>query len=41
MQRLDEVSAIKLGFPHSFLQSEEVTELIFGNTLPLIDNHRS
>ncbi len=41
MQRLDQVSAIKLGFPHNFLQSEEVTELIFGNTLPLIDNHRS
>lgn len=41
MQRLDEVSAIKLGFPHNFLRSEEVTELIFGNILPLIDNHRS
>lgn len=41
MQRLDDVSAIKLGFPHDFLQSEEVTKLIFGNTRSLIDNHRS
>jgi aryl-alcohol dehydrogenase-like predicted oxidoreductase len=41
LQRLDEVSAINLGFPHSFLRSQEVTELIFGNTLALIDNHRS
>lgn len=41
MQRLDDVSSIKLGFPHNFLQSGEVTELIFGSTFPLIDNHRS
>ncbi len=40
LQHLDEVSDINLGFPHNFLRSEEVTELIFGNTLPLIDNHR-
>jgi aryl-alcohol dehydrogenase-like predicted oxidoreductase len=40
LQRLDEVSKIKPGFPHSFLTSDEVKMLIYGNTLPLIDLHR-
>lgn len=35
--RLDEVSAIDLGFPHTFLQDEEVHQLIHGDTLALID----
>lgn len=37
LQRLDEVSKIKPGFPHSFLADDEVKELIYGSTLPLID----
>jgi aryl-alcohol dehydrogenase-like predicted oxidoreductase len=40
LRRLDEISKIKSGFPHSFLASEEVQGLIYGNTLPLIDRHR-
>lgn len=37
LRRLDEISKIKPGFPHSFLASDEVQGLIYGNTLPLID----
>ena len=40
LSRLDEASAIDLGFPHTFLNDEEVLELIHGNTFPRIDNHR-
>jgi aryl-alcohol dehydrogenase-like predicted oxidoreductase len=40
LRRLDEVSAIPLGFPGDFLASDEVTELIFGTTRPLIDSRR-
>jgi aryl-alcohol dehydrogenase-like predicted oxidoreductase len=41
LQRLAQASPISLGFPHSFFASEEVKKLIFGDTYPLIDNHRS
>jgi len=34
---LDEASAISPGFPHSFLASENVRSLIFGETYGLID----
>jgi aryl-alcohol dehydrogenase-like predicted oxidoreductase len=40
LRRLDEISSIKPGFPHSFLASDHVHGLIHGNTLPLIDRHR-
>jgi len=40
MRRLSEASPINLGFPHSFLHSDHVRGLIFGETYPLIDNHR-
>jgi len=40
IRRLDEVSAIKLGFPQDFLVDDEVIDLIYGKLLPLIDNHR-
>jgi aryl-alcohol dehydrogenase-like predicted oxidoreductase len=40
LQRLDEASAIGYGFPHDFLGSDHVRGLIYGETLPLIDNHR-
>jgi aryl-alcohol dehydrogenase-like predicted oxidoreductase len=37
---LEEVAPVDLGFPHSFLGSDHVKGLIFGDTHPLIDNHR-
>lgn len=41
LQRLDAVSAIEPGFPHDFLAREGVQKVIYGNSLPLIDNHRT
>lgn len=41
LAQLDAVSAIDLGFPHDFLDSAEVKELIFGGTYGQIDNHRA
>jgi aryl-alcohol dehydrogenase-like predicted oxidoreductase len=41
MQRLNKVSAIELGFPHDFLQSEGVLDVIFGGAYTNIQNHRS
>jgi aryl-alcohol dehydrogenase-like predicted oxidoreductase len=38
--KLDELGAIDLGFPHTFLRNEEVINLIFGETLEQTDNHR-
>jgi aryl-alcohol dehydrogenase-like predicted oxidoreductase len=40
LARLDEVSAIQLGFPHDFLRSDGVRQVIYGNTYSRIDNHR-
>ena len=40
LRRLEEVGTIKPGFPHSFLASDDVQKLIYGNTFPLIDVHR-
>jgi len=40
LQRLDAASAIAPGFPHDFLMREGVRHVIYGNTLPAIDNHR-
>jgi aryl-alcohol dehydrogenase-like predicted oxidoreductase len=39
--RLDAVAPIDLGFPHSFLGSDHVKGLIFGDTHALIDDHRA
>jgi aryl-alcohol dehydrogenase-like predicted oxidoreductase len=39
--RLDALSPVELGFPHSFLASDHVRGLIFGTTFAAIDNHRS
>lgn len=41
LERLDEVSKVDLGFPHTFLASNHVRSLIFGETFPAILNHRS
>lgn len=39
--RLDDASAIELGFPHDFLVSRMVRSLIFGETFDRLDNHRA
>lgn len=41
LARLDEVSAIELGFPHDFLASETVQGFLTGQQPELIDNHRA
>jgi aryl-alcohol dehydrogenase-like predicted oxidoreductase len=41
LERLTDAAPISLGFPHSFLASQHVTQLIFGDTRPLIDSHRA
>ena len=40
LQQLDEVSKIELGFPHEFLQSDGVLDVVFSGAHGLIDNHR-
>lgn len=39
MNRLNEVSKIDLGFPHTFLNSDNIRNLTFGGTYDKIDNH--
>ncbi len=39
--RLDEVSAIEPGFPHDFLASDPIRDIVFGGTFDRIDNHRA
>jgi aryl-alcohol dehydrogenase-like predicted oxidoreductase len=39
LTRLDEVSKIELGFPHEFLHSENILDIVFGGTYHQIDNH--
>jgi aryl-alcohol dehydrogenase-like predicted oxidoreductase len=41
MQRLEQASQINLGFPHSFLASNHVRSLIFGETYALLDRRKS
>ena len=41
IEALENVSKIELGFPHDFLKHEEVRSTVYGNTLSLIDNHRT
>ena len=38
LKRLDEISAIDLGFPHKFLNSPTVQEMAFGGAMKNIDN---
>ncbi len=40
MQRLDAASRIAPGFPHDFLASDGVRELVYGGTYALIDPHQ-
>lgn len=41
LARLDEASRIESGFPHDFLASDPIRDLIFGGTGDRIDNHRA
>jgi aryl-alcohol dehydrogenase-like predicted oxidoreductase len=41
MNKLNEASKIDLGFPHTFLSSDNIRDLTFGGTYDKIDNHRS
>jgi aryl-alcohol dehydrogenase-like predicted oxidoreductase len=38
--RLDRVSKIDLGFPHDFLSSPLIRDIVYGGTYEKIDNHR-
>ena len=40
LARLDEASAIDLGFPHEFLERPHIRKLIYAGTRDLIDDHR-
>ncbi|MCB9233093.1 MAG: aldo/keto reductase [Bacteroidia bacterium] len=40
MKRLDEASAIEVGFPHDFLTSDTVKNVLFNGNFDLIENHR-
>jgi aryl-alcohol dehydrogenase-like predicted oxidoreductase len=40
MQRLQDASKIDLGFPHDFLASDEVQDLVSGGTFEKTDRHR-
>ncbi len=39
LNKLDEVSKVEMGFPHEFLSSDNITDIIFGGTQDKIDNH--
>ncbi len=41
LAELDEASKIELGFPHDFLGSEQIRDIVYGGTQGLIDNHRA
>jgi len=40
LSQLDGIDPIKLGFPHDFLRSDNVKNMIFGAIFELTDNHR-
>jgi aryl-alcohol dehydrogenase-like predicted oxidoreductase len=39
LNKLDEVSKVEMGFPHEFLSSDNIKDIIFGGTQDKIDNH--
>lgn len=41
LARLDDVSAIDLGFPHEFLQRDHIKKIVYSNLHDSIDNHRT
>jgi aryl-alcohol dehydrogenase-like predicted oxidoreductase len=40
LARLDDTSGIEMGFPHDFLDSDPIRDIVFGGTRDRIDNHR-
>jgi aryl-alcohol dehydrogenase-like predicted oxidoreductase len=40
LNKLSEASKIDLGFPHTFLGSDTIRDIVFGGTYDKIDNHR-
>lgn len=40
LRRLDDVSRVDMGFPHDFLEKDTVKQVMYGETLNLIDRHR-
>jgi len=40
LERLAEATRIELGFPHDFLSTRGVQQVVYGSTLERIDNHR-
>jgi aryl-alcohol dehydrogenase-like predicted oxidoreductase len=41
INRLNEASKIDLGFPHNFLSSDNIRDIVFGGTYNKIDNHHN
>jgi aryl-alcohol dehydrogenase-like predicted oxidoreductase len=41
LARLERVSKIEMGFPHDFLSSPAIQDIVYGGTHDQIDNHRS
>jgi aryl-alcohol dehydrogenase-like predicted oxidoreductase len=39
INKLNEVSKIEMGFPHEFLSSDNIKDIVFGGTQDKIDNH--
>ena len=39
LSRLNDCSQIEMGFPHEFLESEQIQDIVFGGTYNQIDNH--
>ncbi len=40
MKRLNDVSAIEMGFPYEFLESNPIREIVYGGMYDAIENHR-
>ncbi len=40
LNRLNEISKIDLGFPHDFLKTDGVKDVLFGGTFHQVENHR-
>jgi aryl-alcohol dehydrogenase-like predicted oxidoreductase len=40
LARLDAASKIDIGFPHDFLASDEIRDIVYGGVYDLIDSHR-
>jgi len=41
LERLSRISAVEMGFPYDFLAMDMAKKAVYGETFPLIDNHRN